>query len=268
MRFRSATIFLLLAVAACQYTCPKIKCGSVAQQLPTADGDVCVKKTTSGNDSLYQLKLCPSPTTQTCNFSLEVTTGNCTAAEIPEKSRYPGDPCLYGKHCISGSCPEHFCVGTPLGAACTNDVQCVPGAFCNYQGKCDSLVEAGQPCGRGPGKGTCKNHLTCTLGRCVPIGSLPDGNETDNNLACSSLFAMVDSTGKIRCHVGPKLKGGSSLPSECELAKPCTYSFDGSDETFTKPCKCGVNANGKSYCHPGEGAMQSDVSKVSGILIP
>ena len=257
-------IFLVLAVAVCQYTCPKFRCGSVKQDAPSL-GDVCVKKNTSATDTVYQLQLCPSPSTQNCNFTLGVALGNCTPVVTADGSRYPGDPCVYGRECISGSCPTQACSGTQLGGACASNIECDAGLFCNSAGKCDVLVKVGNQCSKA--KGTCENHLTCTFGVCVQIGSLPQGNETDNSMACSTMFAMVDAVGKLRCHEGPKLKGGSIKPTECQLGTLCSYGFDHSADNLTKGCKCGVNPSGKAYCHPGEGIMTSDISKVSLLLI-
>jgi hypothetical protein len=123
---------------------------------------------------------------------------------------------------------------------------------------------AGQPCG--VGVGTCSNELTCALGVCTPIASMPNGNVTNNMLACQTLFAMVDATGLLKCHENPKLTSGSTIPTQCTLGTFCQYKFDSSSEALSLPCKCGANGNGMSYCHPGIANQVKELANFTAVI--
>ena len=258
MKYQLVLALLILGVVRSQYTCPKFSCGSVAGEDPI---EVCTRRTASASEINYKLKLCNNAKTQGCNFKFAETTSNCTNFTTPAGSLLPGDPCVYPESCYSGVCRLGICMGREVGYACSVDQECTTGTYCNLKTKtCAVLAGQGAICGIE--KGRCLNHLTCNMGVCVPVGSLTTGSPADNAIVCDTMYLAIDTDGLPKCSGGPKLKGYSNRLVECNIGDQCIYEFESGVGELRLPCKCGANADGKSYCHPGEGNQKNDVSLV------
>lgn len=259
MKYQAALVLLVIALARAAYVCPKFHCG-VTYELEL--DEVCSRKTTGTSNTTFQLLLCASPNYQNCSFDFAASSSSCVNASMAPGSLLPGEPCQYGDYCISGSCMSGYCVGKELGLICKVNADCRVGTFCNYYGKCEALAAEGAVCG-GVMKTVCQNHLVCVNNNCTRIGSLEIGVISNDPLACKSMYIATDELGVQRCSLGLSNVGYSGNLVECQMGSVCNYTINGSDTvTYTSPCKCGVNPEGKSYCHPGEGKMQSDIDIV------
>jgi hypothetical protein len=258
MKYQLVLALLILGIVSCQYTCPKFSCGSVTAEDPV---EVCARKSSSASDINFKLKLCSNKQTQTCNFSFPDPVSNCSNITTLPQSLLPGDPCIYPESCYNGICRLGVCVGKEAGFACNVDKECTMGTYCSPKNKtCLPLLGLKAQCGTE--KGPCANHLTCNLGECTPIGSLAKGSPADNPVACDSLYLTVDTDGIRKCSPGPRLQGYSGKGYECNVGEFCSYDVESNSGELKLPCKCGVNGNGKGYCHPGEGNLQKEVQIV------
>lgn len=263
MKYQATLVLLVIALARAAYVCPRFQCAPATYELQL--DEVCARKNASGTNTTFNLYMCASPNYQNCSFAFESTNSSCMNNSIPYRTLLPGDPCQYRESCKSDTCSAGYCVGKEVGAACASDVECRAGAYCNYMSKCEVLLPEGASCANTSTRGVCQNHLVCVYNNCTRIGSLEIGNMSNNPLACKSMYIKTDEVGIQRCAQGLANVGytaGNLV--ECQMGYTCNYTEGGSSTvSFTSPCKCGVNAAGKGYCHPGEGNMQSDINIVS-----
>lgn len=250
-------LFLLLAILGFNLasTCPKLQCSNAIPTRYTADPEVCANKTVSPTGEItFRLTNCSS-TKQSCNFIYAQNISYCKDKADYAAYAYPGESCYYDTNCLSKKCKENICVGALLNETCVQDWNCEPGLFCNKT-KCHTLVAEGALCGSNGNK--CKNHLTCSLGKCVLLGSLADGMAADTPLACKNYFLLKDDSGVMRCSIGPTLDSDFTVP--CVLGTPCNYTLG--DKKYQLPCRCGLTAATTGYCSPGAGKLAGDIAMV------
>lgn len=231
-----------------QPQCPQYFCGT---EKTNWDTEQCIfyEKTPINymiEDVLY-LSNCEG--NQTCT-----ATGlmNSTCAPTVSALRYGGDYCQASTDCVSGVCTNNVCLGGVLGANCTNPYDCNPGLYCNDVSKCDSQVTEGGKCNS---QYDCLNSMTCNQGICVPYFSLPVQSVTNNldasglSLACYYGFANVTQSSPLKGICARPPVSPSTEPTVCTPGSICSDKTG----TYKKPCTCGYNEFGLSYCPAFEG---------------
>jgi len=195
------------------------------------------------------------PQNSTC---LPTTLLNSTCSPPNTDLGFPGDYCLANSDCSTDSCTSNICTGgIAQGQTCKNVFDCQPGLFCDFaDGEpflCQTQVALGMNCSS---DFDCKNYLGCNLGQCVKYFSLPSGARTDSMLSsglaelCASGYATVVSEEEPVWGVcGPAPVSAAVGPIECVPGTMCK-SFNNVSQ---KPCTCGYNSAGKSYCPLFEG---------------
>ena len=248
-------------------TCPKYIC-HVRPITPSAKA-VCalVNRTTS----TYSLYSCP-PSTPTCMTSF--ATGDAAAfCSAPAKPiLLPGDACQQDGDCLLDNCTQGVCLGLSKGDGCLSDAYCKVGLGCWMNDSasnttCQELIGAQGKCAGG--KKCLPGYLCDTVtNNCTSLYSLPDKTSTSNSDLCVSGFAATLGTGKMECHAGPLLKtynGSVDSAVPCASVINCIYTYsDQSVSTNLDPdkygCFCGVNEFGFSYCRPGAGDSDFQLS--------
>ena len=185
---------------------------------------------------IIHLAPCSNSTT-VCN----IIPGGNTTCEAPVPTRYPGDYCETHMDCVLSDCGSNMCQGKLLNSTCMNIYDCNPGAYCDPETlMCTLLKTQGANC---TSEYECENHLGCNLGVCTLYFSVPNGNMTDSvsgdGLAtmCASGFAYMN-----ECQAPPK--SVNPPPYNCTIGTACSSTIS----EIWKPCTCGYNSNGKSYC--------------------
>lgn len=189
-----------------------------------------------GNPTVH-LAPCTLNETDVCTL---VKASNSTC-EPPLPIRYPGDYCETHMDCVSSNCASNMCQGYLLNVSCSNIYDCNPGSYCDLNSLvCTLQKTAGQSCIT---EYECANHLGCNMGTCTTYFSVPNGNFTDAEeedgfaTLCASGFAYMG-----QCQAPPTSANAS--PFNCTIGKDCKSSISG----VVKPCTCGYNPAGQSYC--------------------
>ena len=111
-----------------------------------------------------------------------------------------GSKCNYNQECFSNKCVNNVCISDPNN--CTNDFGCEPGFYCDEEeNKCKKMGQKNDYCTHNknledeiitPNEddifGNCSYGFVCNNNKCVEIGSLEDGTESDNNFACKNFL--------------------------------------------------------------------------------
>jgi len=232
--------------------------------------NVCTVKETSGTclfgtecgDSTYHPL---TPGSYSCINSQCVVTPNTQAAN---------DGCTSSNNCVDGiPCTGGVCIGSLTGAVCTSDFSCAYNYYCNpNSGTCAPAQPLGTPC---TASDQCLDDSICgyaslTLGKCVPIFSVPAGNpcfSTDecqyglycdgactpvptsyqpckNNTDCSKIIGSVcacNLDGTRTCDIGPLNANVGACNTQYETLENCVKQFGCKDVI-------GANTCGANHC--------------------
>ena len=180
---------------------------------------------------------CLNNETDTCSL---VPASNSTCEPLAT-TRYPGDYCETHMDCVSSDCASGMCQGNMFNTTCESIYDCNPGSYCNFTYMvCAIQKQIGEEC---LSEFECENHLGCNMGICTPYFSIPDGSFTD--MAEEDGFATLCASGYAymgQCQAPPT--SNATPPANCDINKDCTSSIAG----VSKPCLCGYNPTGESYC--------------------
>lgn len=183
---------------------------------------------------------------------------NSTCVSNTTTQGFPGDYCQVSADCVTNTCSNGICGGgLAAGTTCKNVYDCQPGLYCNFAlgepFKCTEQVGLGMNC---TSEFDCENYLGCNLGTCVKYYSLSNGEMTDSLLSsggaelCSSGYAVLTTTEEPLVGIcSPAPVSSGPTPIECTIGTMC-QSFN---NLASKPCSCGYNGFGKSYCPLFEG---------------
>lgn len=257
-------ILLLFAIAltTAPETCNKYLDGKDLEE------GICLEKK-QGSDEIL-VRACTG--SKFCEVTGVEPKGNCV---IPSDvtGRYPGIFCDKGEQCLSRTCSNGKCEGVKAGKECKELKHCDPGLKCDKKPTSEGEEPTNEKVCLEPstsGQG-CESYLDCVVPlrcvgkKCVTIGSLDIGKESDDELACKSyhLADKADTTGVKVCAEAPKLKGQTEPlkePKKCEKEDDCEYN----DATIKNGCLCGKTANKDKYCKAYKGDF--DLKKVSSSL--
>ena len=151
-----------------------------------------------------------------------------------------GSKCNYNEECLTNKCENNICSSKPEN--CSKYYDCDPGYYCNKDDKtCKKMGQKNDECTHkifGDDDflttdedlifGTCSYGLVCNKNKCVEIGSLEDGAESDNKFACKNFVVYNgvctglearDMDEKQNCYYSPK----NDL--DVILSYKCPYSF-------------------------------------------
>jgi len=190
----------------------------------------------------------------------------CTANQKPLPStvlRFPGEDCIKNEDCYTtdkvkypdeklvGTCVSGKCQGYKTGEACKETAWCLAGNYCEAE-KCAPLKKETVDCVKTT---ECQNHLVCFEKKCQ--------NKYYSQEAGTDVTGKADAPLALLCKYGKTTSKGvcdfwtstgtidkkSDLVS-CKEGEKCNY--DTKDGPQTKPCECGYNVDGLSYCPKGD----------------
>mmetsp|Transcript_11926 Transcript_11926/g.11991 ORF Transcript_11926/g.11991 Transcript_11926/m.11991 type:complete len:487 (+) Transcript_11926:503-1963(+) len=226
-------------------SCPVYFCSS------SSSSDQCIVYKEEINDFYVQetfyAKTCSSG--KSCPAT---RTSNSTCEDKPTAVRYAGDKCSSNSDCLSNKCDKNVCVGKAQGDSCEYIYDCNPGLYCNSgSSRCEAQLAADATC---LDDYDCTNGLMCNLGACTLYFTLENGMQTDNvnnygfSMACKTGFAAVNR------QTNPPTGICAEAPVS-PTVKTCTVDSMCQDTTgtYSKPCTCGYNAYGLSFCPSFEG---------------
>ena len=234
-------IFLFMGFVFAQ-RCPAYIC---LQEEVKGNG-TCMRKVVIKKDIDYEVRRCEHD--KFCNFSNSEIDSHCANRSLV-RSLYPGEYCTIHTECIYNLCGEQSqrCLGVPKTGYCDSEDICDPGLYCDMEiNKCVDAKEEREEC---DAKEQCDVYYTCSLGKCVPIGSLKIGEEASSIEACKSYHIL---NGK--CAEGEKFKRRGNetnnyIPIENEY---CVYTINGKETNGSLMCGFTGKRNEK-FCPLGTG---------------
>eukprot|EP00826_Nyctotherus_ovalis_P061514 TRINITY_DN8762_c0_g1_i1.p1 TRINITY_DN8762_c0_g1~~TRINITY_DN8762_c0_g1_i1.p1 ORF type:complete len:246 (-),score=44.93 TRINITY_DN8762_c0_g1_i1:206-943(-) len=233
-----ALVYLLTtAYSDSNVKCNTYECTTFTQQ------SQCYAKQQIGDRFNFQLHSCPQD--QLCDFYNDFGQGSCKE-HVPTK--LPGEFCKSPADCSSNICLNHTCQGVEEKGSCVQDEQCNHGLFCKKKnGECAPVIGVNKECTKND---RCDAGLVCN-GVCVPLFSIPKGNNSDFGPACETFYAE-DGV----CTEGPKLKGENAGEGPTQCNTLCTYTTP--KDSSELPCVCGMTSEETKYCNPGIGDINLD----------
>ncbi len=209
----------------------------------------CMKREVLGKNTFYWLKKCKGA--QVC-VQLPYYGKMIGACSIKVRSHYDGESCANDNKCTSGVCGGTKCKGKTEGENCEIGLgQCKKGLLCRYELGSNGLPVAnskslcGKPLNKGdtcldigstgvdedlntihsyymnPANNFCKLGFVCSNTICVEIGSISNGQQSTNPLACSS--GLMEGG---NCVASLTDKRTTSLGAECEIGSNTTTAFN------------------------------------------
>jgi hypothetical protein len=111
-----------------------------------------------------------------------------------------GSICNFNEECLSNKCENNICSANPNN--CADYYDCEPGYYCDEEKNiCKKMGQKDDKCTHVPFNdedffitdedlifGTCSYGLVCNNEKCVEIGSLEDGEQSDNKYACKNFL--------------------------------------------------------------------------------
>ena len=179
-----------------------------------------------------------------------------------------GSKCNYNQECFSNKCVNNVCVSDSNN--CKNDFGCNPGFYCDEEeNKCKKMGQKNDYCthdkiwedefltsDEDEIFGNCSYGFVCNNNKCVEIGSLEDGTESDNNFACKNFLVHngvctgiipgeMDEDGN--CYYSPKNEPNVTLRYNCpdsflegkviNIGKNLTENWNNYVKTYNKVLK-------------------------------
>lgn len=220
----------------------------------TFEEDTCVLY--DDDDQVYYVQPCADGKVCTKDKS------QYTCEDLPTSKLYPGEACKENIDCESGVCTNSKCVGKAIDEACTKDLECNPGSYCDKAttNKCVALLETGSKCDRDwqcDYSNYCQIESDATEGVCAPYFNMPAGSEINScdedslfDFQCSSgacKTELNDSTGEKSYYCLDTLTVKNSK-TPCDSNSDCVTTLDGEETEENSECVCGYSQSGKSYC--------------------
>lgn len=241
------SLLLLLAVVFAEATvCPQYISDS-----KLAEG-ICVNRVVIAEPFSETFYLNPCKSNQFCN----------TSSSYPYKCanlayafpRLPGQYCNENKDCRNLKCGNGVCIGLKEDESCDNDANCDTGLFCKWTTidsvttkKCTIIPKRGENCPYN----RCGSLSACLDNRCIKLGSLNIGENSNSPYLCKSLY-----THNGKCQTGYKLLHPAKTDGPPICTDRCLYK-DGASNSLDIPCQCGHSQTGKTYCPILEGDIDS-----------
>jgi len=185
----------------------------------------------------------------------------CMNDTLKQDKAFPGEACSNDDDCytkndnFNSTCVDKKCTGKKADEACPNgSKECLAGLFCNSTLFCNPLKKAGDACEK---FGECENAaLFCYKKKCtkplsIKVGEKVDESEIDEEAGSALCEFGYIANSTCAKTVIPENTNKTNF-FECELGTQCNYNYlDNQGRVlgnFTRPCECGYNADGKSYC--------------------
>ena len=236
--------------------CPKYNCiESAAQCAQSSDADATLI-TLSPICKDNEICVLPEDPTQT-------VIGTCTSLES-STIRYPGEDCATDADCYNSptnsfvsKCDQETkkCTGIPQYEKCERTENCLVGYYCSsISHRCEVQKSEYQEC---TSTFECKNNLLCYGGHCsnilygLPIGTDINEKEKEEGVPFEYYceYGLVESGRCAAFGYSNPFYNKNQMKVECKNGEVCDYEFYplylGS---FSLPCKCGYNEEGKGYC--------------------
>ena len=146
--------------------------------------------------------------------------------------------------CNKGNCDKwNLCNAHEINDSCSSDADCNEELYCNSHNICKETIKNGKKCSMNEHDiEKCESNSFCYEGFCRRYGEFKIGIGATVPAVCETFYIHEK-----KCAVGPKLQGGY----ECPESRKCLYKIG--EKTFTEPCICGENDEGRKYCQPGKG---------------
>ena len=176
--------------------------------------------------------------------------------------KFPGESCTTDNICMRGNyndigeCKNGYCSGHLENDICKSNSDCNLGLFCNETIEiCQKLKDVGEYC---TNQYECKNNLGCMNNTCFEYYSIDEGIylQKKGSKAFKNLckYGQVDERngrclGKLKYYNVDSSKIDSNGFVRCEIGELCNYTSGGDEKNIiSKPCECGFNKYGYSYC--------------------
>lgn len=238
--------------------CDSYKCKKSSQEF---DAVTCAYY--EEDSSTYYLKECAS------KFDCSGSSGkNLTCQAETTTLAFPGEDCDTNTDCFSNLCTEDVCVGVGAGVACTTNIDCDPGYYCNAATPsvcaaflpADSICTDDYVCTHGY---FCKINTSTGIGKCTAYFTAPSGEEISSCITegvdyeCETGYCVTEydeSTDTTTYTCTEVYELDEDDDDDCENDKDCLgYNSDKTESTYNE-CKCGLSEDGNGYCKlfPGD----------------
>ena len=237
--------------------CPKYKCIEEGEQCALSSG-------TEDNTVITLSPICKD--NEICIIPeepIENKVGTCTPLE-GTTVRYPGEDCTTDADCYNtptnsfiSKCDVETkkCTGIQKFKKCESTENCLVGYYCNtISHRCELQKGEYQEC---TSTFECKNKLLCYKNHCanilygLPLGTDINEKEKEKGVPLEYYceYGLIEMN---RCaafgYTNPYYNQKQMIV-ECKNGEICNYTYYPLYlGTFSLPCKCGYNEEGKGYC--------------------